>query len=225
MRSRRIIKKDKRHATSNSADFLRDLYGGVYDTALAASNMDECSTPASLERYIVKRIKAYAEIVRQYRASATAVSSLAAEENAPKCKKRALTMMLSDQVCDNARKTDVEEERNEALRRATAERKSYVTLSVCKLWTAQNLTTHVASLAAANEFKGPFGERHRLPVGSCDLVGIENTDEPWKVGVIFADEMTSMTTATLRSRCHCDIAVAFDAREHEGATEVGGSAR
>ena len=43
-----------------------------------------------------------------------------------------------------------------------------VTFSVCKHWTKVKLRDHVASLAAAKEFKGVIGEKHRILFGSCD---------------------------------------------------------
>ena len=209
-------KKDKRKAITDSADFLHDLYGGLHDTILAAINIEECKEPVKFEWASVRGFKAYEDVVRQYRTPAIAVSSPAAEEEAPKLGKRCLTRLKSDPTYEDAKDAELVKERNEVWRRAAAERKAYCTFSVCKQWTTQNLAKHVASLVAANDFKGIVGERHRLHFGSCDLIGNDVTTEPWKNGVMFCDEMTSMATAMLQWQGACDIAVAFDG----GSTSV-----
>ena len=77
--------------------------------------------------------------------------------------KRTLTRYESDPVYEEARSDEVQRERQETWR------KTLVTFSVCKHWTKVKLRDHVASLAAAKEFKGVIGEKHRILFGSCDL--------------------------------------------------------
>ena len=160
-----LWKKDKRKAVMEAADFLHDLYGGVYDSALAAMNIEESKDPGEVDWLTVKGLQPYEVIVRLFRSAGTAVSCSAAEE-APAPNKRTLNRLMSDPVYEDSRQEEVVRERQETWRKAIAERKTLVTFSVCKQWTKEKLRQHTASLAAAKEFKGVIGERHRIHFGS-----------------------------------------------------------
>ena len=124
-------KKNKRKAIAEAGDFLNDMYGCLYDEALAATNIDECKDPSEIQWTSVKGLGPYETIVRLFKSAGTAVSCNDAEE-APAPNKRTLTRMMSDPVYEDARKEEVDKERKETWRKATVERKTLVTFSVCK---------------------------------------------------------------------------------------------
>ena len=105
--------------------------------------------------------------------------------------------MKSDPVYEEARREEIENERQETWRKAAAERKTLVTFSVIKQWTKEKLKAHLASLAAAKEFKGVVGVQHRILFGSCDLLAEDGGATPWKDGVVYTDTMETMVTAIL----------------------------
>ena len=125
-------------------------------------NIDESQDPSQVDWSTVKGLTQFEPMVRFFRSAGTAVSCSAAEE-APAPTKRTLSRYESDPVYEEARSDEVQRERQETWR------KTLVTFSVCKHWTKVKLRDHVASLAAAKEFKGVIGEKHRILFGSCDL--------------------------------------------------------
>jgi hypothetical protein len=202
-------KQNKRKPVAEAADFLHDLYGGVYDKALEAMNMSECKDPSEVNWNTVKGLKPFEGIVRSFRSACSAVSCSAVDE-APVANKRTLHRMMSDPVYEDAHNDEVKKERDETWRKAAAERKAWVTFSVCKQWTKASLRQHLASLAAAKEFKGVIGEEHRILWGSCDLLAEDGGDNPWKDGVIHTDSMEIMAAAILDTNAATDTAVVFD---------------
>ena len=131
-------------------------------------NIDECKDPSQVDWSTVKGLTQFEPMVRFFRSAGTAVSCSAAE-TAPAPTKRTLSRYESDPVYEEARSDEVQRERQETWRKATFERKTLVTFSVCKQWTKEKVRGHLASLAAAKEFKGVIGEQHRILFGSCDL--------------------------------------------------------
>ena len=204
-----LWKQNKRKAVAEAADFLNDVYGCVYDDALAAMNIEESKDPAQVDWNSVKGLEPYDNIVRLFRSAGTAVSCSAAED-APAPNKRTLTRYMSDPVYEDARQEEVQRERQETWRKATVERKTLVTFSVCKQWTKDKLRTHLASLVAAKEFKGVIGSKHRILFGSCDLLAEDGGETPWKDGVAYSDTIDTMVTAILESSGATDTAVVFD---------------
>ena len=182
-------KQNKRKPVADAADFLWDVYGGVYDKVLEATNMSECKDPSEVDWSTMKGLKgSFDGIVRGFRSACSAVSCTAVDE-APVANKRTLHRMMSDPVYEDANKAEVKKERDETWRKAAAVRKATVTFSVCKQWTKASLKQHLASLVAAKEFKGVVGESHRVLWASCDLMAEDGGDTPWKDGVVYTDAM------------------------------------
>ena len=90
-----LWKQNKRKAVQETADFLHDLYGGVFDGALAAMNIEECKDPAEVVWSSVKGLTPYEGIVRLFLSAGTAVSCSAAEQ-APAASKRTLKRIMSE---------------------------------------------------------------------------------------------------------------------------------
>ena len=74
-----VWRKDKTPVIAESAEFLYDLYSGVYDSCIAVHNIYECRDPSALKWHQVKGFNVYKTIMGMYRSARTAVSSFAAE--------------------------------------------------------------------------------------------------------------------------------------------------
>ena len=200
-----LWKQNKRKAVQEAADFIYDLYGGVYDGALAAMNIEECKDPADVTWSTVKGLTPYEAIVRLFRSAGTAVSCAAAEP-APAPNQKALRRLKSDPAYEDARKEEIQKERQETWRKAAVERKTLVTFAVNRQWTKEKLKSQLASLTAAKEFKGVVGEKHRILFGSFDLLAEDGGELPWKDGLVHTDAMKIMVDAILESDGPTDTA-------------------
>ena len=116
-------KQNKRKPVADAADFLHDMYGGVYDKVLAAMNISECKDPSEVNWSTVKGLEAFEGIVRSFRSACSAVSCTAVDE-APIGSKRTLHRMMSGPVYEDADNDEVKKGRNETWRKAAAERKA-----------------------------------------------------------------------------------------------------
>ena len=138
------------------------MYGGICNTALAAMNIDESQDPSQVDWSTVKGLTQFEPMVRFFPFGWCGSLLLRRGET-----KRTLTRYESDPVQEEARSDEVQRERQETWR------ETLVTVPGCKHWTKVNdlvkLRDHVASFAAAKEFKGVIGEKHRILFGSCDL--------------------------------------------------------
>ena len=74
-------KQNQRKAVALAADFLHDMYGGIYDTALAAMNIDECKDPSQVDWSTVKGLTQFEPMVRFFRSAGAGGSPCADQEN------------------------------------------------------------------------------------------------------------------------------------------------
>ena len=57
------------------------MYGGIYDTALAAMNIDECRAPSQVDWSAVKGLTQFEPMVRFFRSTGTGGNPCADQEN------------------------------------------------------------------------------------------------------------------------------------------------
>ena len=202
-------KKDKKKIVREIADLVHDLFGGVHNAALDALLLDTHASPLTVDWASGDIIAPCAGIVRSLRASASTIPSTVAE-NAPTQPIRGLHRMKSDPVYEDARKADVDKERNEIWRQAVEERKKLVTFVSCSNWTEAGLNQMVSQLKACQAFKPIVGESHRVFHASADLMGQETSKTPWAVDVESNDVLMTTFKAAMRPSGPADVSVVFD---------------
>ena len=161
-------KSDKKKIIREIADIVSDLNGGIHNDALEGIKVEEHTSPLSIDWGQGEVIPPCANIARSIRVSASAISSTAAE-TAPPVPPRALCRVMSDPIYADAKRADVEKERQEIWNTSTAERKKYVSFSTCKTWAKTELVKHVTQLKAAQAFEPRIGEHHRVFFASADF--------------------------------------------------------
>ena len=156
-------------------------------------------------------IKVCSEIARNLRKTSSTISSTAAEQSAPPpMKPHALRRLNSDPVYQDARKEDVEKERNDAWQRAIGERKRYVPFATCKPWSVSEIIKMVGQIKACESFKPEIGVRHRVFFVSADLMGVDSTATPWSSPIAWTEVHKVAFEAATTPTGPADVSVVFD---------------
>ena len=202
-------KNDKKKIIREIADVVHDLYGGVHNDALDKINIEEHKDPLSMDWASGVVIPPCTIIARSVRVSASSISSTAAE-TAPPAPARGLHRVMSDPIYADARRADVDKERNEVWQQAIGERKKFVSFSTCKTWTANELMKHMSQLKSFQSFEPAVGDHHRVFFASSDLLGHETSATPWVTDTDWTDIHKQTFLAATTPTGPGDVSVIFD---------------
>ena len=195
-------------------DFLYDLFGGNYDEAILAHELEAHKDYMSVEWSCVEGMEEYTAVVKCLKTRVAAVD-ISASDAPPPVTARTLKRMQSDSEEQNAIKKD----RDELWLKAAQNRKRFVAFTTTVNYAPASLSRATVSRVSQATYQGKQLEKHRAWVFSCDL-NLEAEKNPWSNEPGWSKQCAQAVQFVLTQAQAYDVIMLFDGRSRSCRRQI-----